>query len=144
MLNSVAPFFIVEDLRATLSFYQSKLGFDALYQSGGDEKGDDYFAIVGRDRVTLMVKAITPLAWSRCSGCSIVRRARWGCFFVLYALTYGGFRIWLDTLHADPLRYYEGATYVTIGLVYWMIVWTLDRSRAETRPTGQRRSPQLA
>jgi catechol 2,3-dioxygenase-like lactoylglutathione lyase family enzyme len=60
MLNSVAPFFIVDNLRATLAFYQSKLGFDVLYQSGGDENGDDYFAIVGRDRVMLMVKAITP------------------------------------------------------------------------------------
>jgi len=60
MLNSVAPFFIVDDLDATLAFYQSKLGFDVLLKCGGDEKGDDYFAIVGRDRVTIMFKAITP------------------------------------------------------------------------------------
>jgi catechol 2,3-dioxygenase-like lactoylglutathione lyase family enzyme len=60
MLNSVAPFFIVDDLVATLAFYQSKLGFDVLYKGGGDGNGDDYFAIMGRDRVMLMFKAITP------------------------------------------------------------------------------------
>jgi hypothetical protein len=59
MLNSVAPFFIVDDLGATLAFYQSKLGFDVFYKYGGDGNGDDYFAIMGRDRVMLMFKAIT-------------------------------------------------------------------------------------
>ena len=60
MLNSVAPFFIVDDLGATLAFYQFKLGFAVLYQCGGDGNGDDYFAVIGRDRVNLMFKAITP------------------------------------------------------------------------------------
>ena len=60
MLNTVAPFFIVDDLGATLAFYQSKLGFNVLYECGGDGNGDDYFAIVGRDRAMLMFKAITP------------------------------------------------------------------------------------
>ena len=60
MLNSVAPSFIVDDLGATLAFYQSKLGFDVLYQGGGDEKADDFFAIIGRDQAMLMFKAITP------------------------------------------------------------------------------------
>jgi len=32
MLNAIAPFFIIEDLAATLAFYQSKLGFDVLYK----------------------------------------------------------------------------------------------------------------
>ena len=66
-----------------------------------------------------------------------------GFFFVLYTVVYGGFRIWLDTLHADPLRYYEGATYVVIGLLGWTMMWALDRSRAEGR-TEQHRSPRLA
>jgi len=60
MLNSIAPSFIVDNLGATLAFYQSKLGFEVLYQGGGDRNGDNFFAIVGRDRVMLMVKAITP------------------------------------------------------------------------------------
>lgn len=60
MLNTIAPFFIVDDLPATLAFYQSKLGFDVLYKGGGDGTGNDFWAIVGRDRVMLMLKAITP------------------------------------------------------------------------------------
>ena len=61
MLNSVMPFFVVDDLNTTLAFYQSKLGFDIRYKGGGDGKEeDDFFAILGRDRVSLMFKAITP------------------------------------------------------------------------------------
>jgi catechol 2,3-dioxygenase-like lactoylglutathione lyase family enzyme len=60
MLNSAAPFFIVDDLSATVAFYKAKLGFEVLYQGGGDENGADYFAIMGRDQVMLMFKAITP------------------------------------------------------------------------------------
>ena len=60
MLNSVTPFFIVDDLGATLALYQSKLGFDVRYKGGGDGNTDDFWAILGRDRVMLMFKAITP------------------------------------------------------------------------------------
>lgn len=58
MLNSVTPFFIVDDLAKTLEFYQERLAFDVLYK-GGDENGD-FWAMLGRDRVMLMFKAITP------------------------------------------------------------------------------------
>jgi phosphatidylglycerol:prolipoprotein diacylglycerol transferase len=54
-----------------------------------------------------------------------------GFFFALYGVLYGAFRIWLDTLHAEPLRYYEGAAYVVIGLLIWSMVWKLDRPRVE-------------
>jgi len=60
MLTTAAPFFIINDLDATLAFYQSKLGFDVRYKGGGDGDNPDFFAIVGRDRVMLMLKAITP------------------------------------------------------------------------------------
>jgi catechol 2,3-dioxygenase-like lactoylglutathione lyase family enzyme len=59
MLNTVAPFFIVDDLGATLAFYGSRLGFEVLYKGGGDGIGEDFFAIMGRDRVMLMFKSIT-------------------------------------------------------------------------------------
>ena len=58
MLNSVTPFFIVDDLAKTIEFYQSRMGFNVLYK-GGDEKGD-FWAMLGRDRIMLMFKAITP------------------------------------------------------------------------------------
>jgi len=58
MLNGVAPFFIVDDLAKTLEFYQDRLGFSVLYK-GGDES-TDFWAMLGRDHVMLMFKAITP------------------------------------------------------------------------------------
>jgi catechol 2,3-dioxygenase-like lactoylglutathione lyase family enzyme len=58
MLNNIAPFFIVDDLAKTLEFYQSRLAFDVLHK-GGDENGD-FWAMLGRDQVMLMFKAITP------------------------------------------------------------------------------------
>jgi catechol 2,3-dioxygenase-like lactoylglutathione lyase family enzyme len=60
MLKGVAPFFIVDDLGATIGFYQSKLGFDVLYKGGGEGIEEDYFAIMGREGAMLMFKAITP------------------------------------------------------------------------------------
>lgn len=60
MLHSVTPFFIVDDLVATVAFYESKLGFEVRYKGGGDGNGSDFFAIMGRDQVTLMLKEIAP------------------------------------------------------------------------------------
>ena len=61
MLVSVTPFFIVDDLTATLAFYQSKLGFSVPYKGGGDGDVDDYWAFVRRDNVMLMFKAIAAM-----------------------------------------------------------------------------------
>ena len=58
MLISVTPFFIVDDLTATIDFYRSKLGFDVPYKGGGDGEVDDYWAFVGRDKIMIMFKAI--------------------------------------------------------------------------------------
>jgi catechol 2,3-dioxygenase-like lactoylglutathione lyase family enzyme len=79
MLNSVAPFFIVDDLGATLAFYRSKLEFEVLYQCGGDGSGDDYFVIMGRDGVMLMFKAITPEVHPQ-PNCSRHEWARWDAY----------------------------------------------------------------
>ncbi|HEY2467855.1 MAG TPA: VOC family protein [Terracidiphilus sp.] len=59
MLAGITPFFIVDDLNATLAFYQSKLGFHVPYKGGGDGEVEDYWAFVGRDTIMLMFKAIT-------------------------------------------------------------------------------------
>jgi catechol 2,3-dioxygenase-like lactoylglutathione lyase family enzyme len=60
MLNSIAPFFVVDDLQKSLDFYRSKLGFEIVYTGGGKGTDDDYFGIVKRDGVMLMLKSITP------------------------------------------------------------------------------------
>ena len=60
MLKSVTPFFIVDDLDATIAFYQSKLGFDVRYKGGSDGIVDNYWVFMGRDQIMLNFKAITP------------------------------------------------------------------------------------
>jgi catechol 2,3-dioxygenase-like lactoylglutathione lyase family enzyme len=59
-LNTIAPFFVVDDLQASLDFYCSKLGFRTTYTGGGNGVEKDFFGIVERDRVMIMLKAITP------------------------------------------------------------------------------------
>jgi catechol 2,3-dioxygenase-like lactoylglutathione lyase family enzyme len=56
-LGYVAPFFIVRDVLASLAFYTEQLGFEVAFL-GPD--GDPYYAMVKRDSVYLMLKAITP------------------------------------------------------------------------------------
>jgi len=59
-LNSIVPFFIVENLQSSLDFYQSKLGFEIEHKGGGDGVSEDFWAMVRRDGVMVMLKAITP------------------------------------------------------------------------------------
>lgn len=59
-LNAIAPFFIIDNLQASLDFYTSKLGFAVSYTGGGDDKHGDFYGMVERDRVMIMLKAITP------------------------------------------------------------------------------------
>jgi catechol 2,3-dioxygenase-like lactoylglutathione lyase family enzyme len=59
-LHSIAPFFVVDDLQTSLDFYRSKLGFEITYTGGGDGQGADFFGIVQRDGVMLMLKRIAP------------------------------------------------------------------------------------
>jgi catechol 2,3-dioxygenase-like lactoylglutathione lyase family enzyme len=58
MLERIAPFFIVDDLNAAIEFFRAKLSFVVLHKGGGDTPDGDYFAILGRDQVMLMIKAI--------------------------------------------------------------------------------------
>jgi len=80
MLNSVTPFFIVDDLGATLGFYQSKLGFNVLHK-GGDGHGNDFWAIIGRDRVMLMFKHVTPEVHPQ-PNCSRHEWAAWDAYIL--------------------------------------------------------------
>ncbi|HEX4851902.1 MAG TPA: VOC family protein [Puia sp.] len=56
-LNYIFPFFIVENLNTSVSFYVDKLGFE-IRHIGPDE--DPYWAIVGRDNISIMLKGIAP------------------------------------------------------------------------------------
>jgi len=54
-LNYVSPFFIVTNLKTSVAFYADKPGFEVRYM-GPDEA--HYFAIVGRDHISIMLKEI--------------------------------------------------------------------------------------
>ncbi|MDB5155603.1 MAG: hypothetical protein JWR50_310 [Mucilaginibacter sp.] len=54
-LNFITPFFIVSDLKDSVSFYVNKLGFEVWY-TGPDD--GPYWAMVGRGAVSIMLKAI--------------------------------------------------------------------------------------
>lgn len=59
-LGAIAPFFVVDDLQTSLDFYVSKLGFEVAYRGGGDTPDGDFWGMVQRDGVMLMLKAIAP------------------------------------------------------------------------------------
>ncbi len=59
MLNAIAPFFIVDNLRQSLDFYQSKLGFQIL-SSGPGGPNEAFWGLVCRDHAMIFLKAITP------------------------------------------------------------------------------------
>lgn len=79
MLNSITPFFIVDDLDATIRFYESQLGFEVRYKGGGNGEVEDYWAFVGRDRVMIMFKAIAPEVHPQPNG-SRHAWARWDAY----------------------------------------------------------------
>jgi catechol 2,3-dioxygenase-like lactoylglutathione lyase family enzyme len=56
-LSHIWPFFIVANLKTSVSFYVDKLGFEVRH-TGPD--GDPFWAIVGRDNISIMLKATTP------------------------------------------------------------------------------------
>ena len=55
-LTHIWPFFIVANLKNSVSFYVDKLGFEVRYIGPDD---DPYWAIVGRDNVSIMLKAVS-------------------------------------------------------------------------------------
>lgn len=54
-LTYISPFFIVSDIKDSVSFYVNKLGFELRYIG---PEGDPYFAIVGCDHISIMLKEI--------------------------------------------------------------------------------------
>lgn len=56
-LAAISPFFIVQDLRASVSHYIERFGFTLDFQGPAD---DVYYAHVSRDGIGIMLKAIGP------------------------------------------------------------------------------------
>jgi len=54
-VSGIAPFFIVRDATAALSFYRDRLGFEVLFQ---EPKDGPFFAIVHRGIAMIMLKAV--------------------------------------------------------------------------------------
>ncbi len=55
-LHYISPFFIVKNLTKSVGFYVENLGFEVRYIG---PEGNPFFAIVGRDQISIMVKEIT-------------------------------------------------------------------------------------
>ena len=56
-LTYIMPCFIIADLKISVSFYVDKLGFEVRYIGPDD---NTYWAIVGRDNISIMLKAVAP------------------------------------------------------------------------------------
>ena len=56
-LASISPFFIVKDLKVSISYYIERLGFQLAFQGPDD---GPYYAGVSRDGIGIMLKAILP------------------------------------------------------------------------------------
>ncbi len=56
-LTYISPFFIVANLKTSVSFYVDKLGFKIRYIGPDD---GPFYAMVGRDNISIMLKAIAP------------------------------------------------------------------------------------
>jgi catechol 2,3-dioxygenase-like lactoylglutathione lyase family enzyme len=56
-LTYIHPSFIVADVKTAVSFYTDKLGFKLRYMGPDD---GPFFAMVGRDEISIMLKAIAP------------------------------------------------------------------------------------
>ena len=55
-ISGIAPFFIVKNVPAALSFYRDRLGFDITFQGPSDE--DIFFGIVRRGAAMIMLKDV--------------------------------------------------------------------------------------
>ena len=55
-ISGIAPFFIVKNVPAALSFYRDRLGFDITFQGPSDD--DIFFGIVQRGAAMIILKDI--------------------------------------------------------------------------------------
>ena len=55
-ISGISPFFIVNDVPSSLSFYRDRLGFDVTFQ--GPTPDDIFFGIVRRGGAQILMKAV--------------------------------------------------------------------------------------
>src|SRR3954471_9583045 len=55
-ISGIAPFFIVRNVPAAMTFYRDRLGFDITFQGPSDD--DIFFGIVQRGAAMIMLKAV--------------------------------------------------------------------------------------
>jgi len=60
-----------------------------------------------------------------------------GFFLGLYGVVYGGFRIWLDTLHIQPMRFWGGIAGVVVGLAAWVAMFAFERTQRSSGFEGR-------
>lgn len=52
-----------------------------------------------------------------------------GFFFGLFGILYGLFRVWLDTLHMQPMRFFGGLLGCVVGIAGWMVMTRIRAAR---------------
>jgi catechol 2,3-dioxygenase-like lactoylglutathione lyase family enzyme len=55
-IDSISPFFIVNRVHRSISFYRDKLGFEVMFQEPPAPDQDPFFAIVRRDGGMIFLK----------------------------------------------------------------------------------------
>ena len=72
------------------------------------------------------------------------RPRRAGFFLALYGVVYGTFRMWLDTLHIQPMRFYEGAALVLMGLIACFATVRYAKSAQQSQPAPSEEQAHVA
>jgi len=77
-ISGIAPFFIVKNVPAALSFYRDRLGFDITFQ--GPDPDDIFFGIVQRGAAMIMLKDVGLDPLPNCKRDVKKRWARWDAY----------------------------------------------------------------
>lgn len=77
-ITGIAPFFIVRDVPAAMSFYRDKLGFKITFQGPTDD--DIFFGIVQRGAAMFILKAIGVEPVPNCTRDVKQGHARWDAY----------------------------------------------------------------
>ncbi len=77
-ISGIAPFFIVKNVPAALSFYRDRLGFDIAFQ--GPAPDDIFFGIVQRGAAMIMLKDVGVAPLPNCTRDVKKGIARWDAY----------------------------------------------------------------